>query len=180
MKIISTILICCVTLLLFNNSPLAQNQDTQKKELVQLTVEQRWQRSSWLLDVMMIAGINQAKSRGNTAKNYAEFLADLYAPGWEGITQPWGMFRAMHRNSQITPGFEMEILKESENAITFRFNRAYKSRFGDDGLSYGVSIKEYEEMLKVFHGAVATHLGFNYNQRLDGDWNVITIRNKKR
>jgi hypothetical protein len=74
----------------------------------------------------------------------------------------------------------MEILKESENAITFRFNRAYKSRFGDDGLSYGVSIKEYEEMLKVFHGAVATHLGFNYNQRLDGDWNVITIRNKKR
>ena len=180
MKRISTILICCVTLILFNNSTLAQNQDTQKKELVQLTVEQRWQRSSWLLDVFMIAGINQAKSRGNPAKNYAEFLADLYAPGWEGITQPWGMFRAMHRNSQITPGFEMEILKESENAITFRFNRAYKSRFGDDGLSYGVSIKEYEEMLKVFYGAVATHLGFNYNQRLDGDWNVITIRNKKR
>ena len=178
MKQISMIAVCCFTCMLSIGLTPAQAQNEEKKEPVQLTVEQRWQRSSWMVDVMMATGINQAKSMGNTAKDWGEFIGELYAPSWEGVTSPWGMFRGMHINSQLIPGFEMEILKESKSAVTFRFNRAYKSRFGDDGALFGVSLKEYEEALKVFHTHVAAHLGFSYDQRLEGDWNVITIDNK--
>ena len=179
MKQILMIAVCCFTSMLTIGLTPAQAQNNEKKELVQLTVEQRWQRSSWLFDLVTIAGINHAKSMGKTAKDYGKFIGELFSPSWEGVTTPWGMIRGMHRNNQLTPGCEMEILKESKNAITVRFNRAYKSRFEDDGLSYGVSLKEFEQSMKVFHTTVAEHLGFSYNQRLEGDWNVITIKKKK-
>ena len=178
MKKIKLMIIAFLPLL--TTAVLAQDQNNEKKPLPELTLEQKWQRSNWLVDVMMITGINQAKSHGNTVKNWGEFMGELLAPGWEGIKTPWDMLRAMYRNYQLTPGFEMQMIKESNDAVTFRFNRPYKSRFGDSGEVYGVSVKEYEKGLEVFHTYVANHLGFNYSQRLDRDWNVISIRNKKR
>ena len=173
-------LIIIFLLPLLTNMVLAQEQNNEKKPLPELTIEQKWQRSNWMVDVMMITGINQAKSNGNTVKYWGEFIGELFAPGWEGIKTPWGMLRGMYRNYQLNPGFEMKMIKESNDAVTFRFNRPYKSRFGDSGEAYGVSLKEYEKAMEVFHTYVANHLGFNYSQRLDGDWNVISIRNKKR
>jgi hypothetical protein len=41
MKKISIMLICCTTFVLFSDSALAQDQNTEKEDLVQLTVEER-------------------------------------------------------------------------------------------------------------------------------------------
>ena len=173
-------LITFAILPLLTNVALSQEQNNQKRPLSEFTVEQKWQRSNWLVDVFMVAGINQAKSNGKTVKYWGEFMGALFAPSWEGVKTPWGLLRGMYGNYQLTPGFEMEMIKESNDAVTFRFNRPYKSRFDDSGKLFGVSLKEYEKGLEVFHTYIANHLGFNYSQRLDGDWNVISIRNKKR
>ena len=45
---------------LLSNVALSQEQNNEKRPLPELTVEQKWQRSNWLVDVMMITGINQA------------------------------------------------------------------------------------------------------------------------
>jgi len=179
MKKLSSILIASLTFMLLTESAHSQDQKTQKKDLVQLTVDQQWKRSIWLFDSIQIAAIRHAKSLGETAEDYGKFVGELFAPSWEGVTSPWGMIRGMHRNYQLWPDFEMEITKESENAVTARFNRPYINRFGDDGTSYDVSLSEYEMTFKVFHKTVASHLGFDYKQLLDGDWHVITISRKK-
>ena len=179
MKKLSSILFASLTLILLIEIAHSQPQKTQKKDLVQLTVEQQWKRSIWLFDSIQIAAISHAKSLGQSAEDYGKFVGELFAPSWEGVTSPWGMIRGMHRNYQLWPDFEMEIIQESDNAVKARFNRPYIIRFGDDGTVYDVSLSEYEKIFKVFHQTVASHLGFDYKQNLDGDWNVITISRKK-
>ena len=105
---------------LLTNVAISQEQNNEKRPLPELTIEQKWQRSNWLVDVMMVTGINQAKSNGNTVKYWGEFIGELFAPGWEGVKTPWDMLRGMYRNYQLTPGFEMEMIKESNDAVTFR------------------------------------------------------------
>ena len=179
MKKLSSILIVSLTLILIVDTAQSQSQKTQEEALVQLTVEQQWKRSIWLFDSIQIAAIRHAKSLGQSAEDYGKFVGELFAPSWEGVSSPWGMIRGMHRNYQLWPDFEMEIIEESDNAVKARFNRPYIIRFGEDGTAYDVSLSEYEMIFKVFHQTVASHLGFDYKQNLDGDWNVIAISRKK-
>ena len=63
-KLLLVILTVCFILSIFSINALAQEKDIQKKDLIQLTIEQRWKRSNYLIDVVMIACVKYAKSMG--------------------------------------------------------------------------------------------------------------------
>ena len=74
MKKLSSIFIISFTLILLIETAHSQAQKTQKKDLVQLSIEQQWKRSIWLFDSVQIAAIRHVKSLGNSAGDYGTFV----------------------------------------------------------------------------------------------------------
>lgn len=169
-----TILGAIIAVLLIAD-PLAAQQEGQALELPELTMEQRWERTAWTLDILLCAKIADWKAQGKTADDYGRHMAEVFGPGWQGVGSPAQMMTAMYRNYMMYPGFEFELVSQSESAVTGRFSRAYNEHFGEDGELYGATIEEVERAMEVFHTLVAESLGFEYEQKTDGEWIVISI-----
>ena len=155
--------------------PLAAQQEGQALELPELTMEQRWERTAWSLDLLFCVSIADWKAQGKTAEDYGRHMVEVVGPGWQGVENPAQMMRAMYRNNMMWPGFEFELVSQSESAVTGRFSRAYKVHFGEDGELYGTTMEEYERAMKVFHTLIAESLGFEYEQKPDGERIIISI-----
>jgi len=54
----------------------------QEVELSTYTNDQRWERAASQFAVSGVAAIAYAKTMGQSVQEYAETVADLFAPGW--------------------------------------------------------------------------------------------------
>lgn len=160
--------------LLFFAIPLAVH--AQDIELSTYTPEQRWERAASQVGAAMVGAIAYAKSRGESAEAWGQAVADIFAPGWgEAGSGTLGIVQGMHRNYSLWPDCEFEIVTQSETSITVRANHPWEGFFGEDQVSYGVTLEEFGEAFQVFNSRLSEHLGLGYESWEEDGWQYMTF-----
>lgn len=171
--IIGTILI----IFLFSSTIIAQEKK-QKVEVPQLTIEQKWKRAIYNATSILIASIAYAKSQGKSPSHCGKYMGELFATGWGEVNGVTGFIEAMHWNWQMWEDFQIEVLEESENF--------YKAKIKGIGEKYvtgwpeaGVTLNEYYNCMGQLMNQITKSLGLEYKQKVEGDWIVFTVKEKK-
>lgn len=166
-----------LVLFLFSGTIIAQEKK-QKVEAPQLTVEQKWKRAMYNLTMIFIASIAYAKSQGKSPSHYGNYMGELFATSWEGVKGVTEFIEAMHWNWQMWEDFQIEVLEESENF--------YKAKIKGIGEKYvtkwseaGVTLNEYYDCWEQLMMPITNYLGLEYKQKVEGDWMVFTVTEKK-
>ena len=176
MKKIKILIVVIATVLVTSLG--AQQQAAQ--ELPTYTTEQRWERASSQLTVILVAGIAYAKSIGQSPEEYGEFLGNLFAPGWgEPGSGSVKIIRGVRRNYLMWPEAEFEITESTELSVTARTNRPWAKYFGEDHTWYGVTLDEFDACLHVFNRQLAEYLGLQYQEQIKDGWLYITFSKMK-
>jgi hypothetical protein len=147
-------------------------------DIPQRTDQERWNRSATFMFLGNVMVIAFGKSQGMSIEAIGDWLGKQYAPGWSSNMTPRGLFLGFHRNIMASPTAIVEILAATENELTFRSHRDYLRLFGDRGISYGVTVQEYEQVGMMIDKAIAEHGGLQIEEKIDGMWWVMTVRKK--
>ncbi len=147
-------------------------------DIPQRTDQERWSRSATFMFLGHVMVIAFGKSQGMPIEAIGDWLGKQYAPGWSSNMTPRGLFLGFHRNIMASPTAIVEVLAATENEITFRSHRDYLRIFGDRGISYGVTVQEYEQASMIIDKAIAEHGGLKIEEKIDGMWWIITISKK--
>lgn len=150
-----------------------------KIDIPQRTDQERWNRAAWFVDLGYVMLIAFGKSKGMTVEEIGDWLGKQYAPGWSGNMTPQGLFLGFHRNIMVNPRAIVEVTAATENEITFRSHRAYVPYFGEKGISYGVTVQEFEKVGMIINKAIADHAGVQIEEKIDGMWTIFTFSKKK-
>ena len=149
-------------------------------ELPTYTPEQCWERTSSQLTVSFVGAIAYAKSLEQSAEQYGEYLAKLFAPSWgEQGSGTLNIIRGVHRNFMMWTESEFEIIESSDVSITARSNRPWAKYFGENKTLYGVTLEEFETCFGVFNRLVAEYLGLGYKDEVKEGWLYMTFSIKK-
>lgn len=157
-----------------------RQQDKPPVTVPAYTDQQRWNRARFHIVSFIVAGIAHAKARGESAEQYGRFLGDLFGPGWGPINTgyPIRVARATLFNFAAMPGSEAHIAEASDTSATVQYRRTHVQQFGAERQISGVTLDEYDRALRATHERIAGHLGLRYDERVDGDWNVATVRGR--
>lgn len=155
-------------------------QAQESYELPTYTDAQRWNRAATLLTAVMVGNIRSGKEAGMTAEEGGRAGARVFGPphGWNGADTPMRLFRGMYRNWMSHPDQRCDVLEAGERLVRARCSRPYAAFFGDEGASYGVTLREYEEHGMAFGSAIADHHGMDWEQSVEGGDLLITIRKR--
>ena len=174
-KLIILIILISVTL---GTSLTGQQQ--AETELPTYTPEQCWERASNQLTVSFVAAISYAKSLGQSAEQYGEYMAKLFMPSWgEPGSGTVNIIRGVRWNLLMWTKSEFEITESSDVAVTGRSNRPWARYFGEDKTWYGVTLEEFETSFRVFNRLLAEYLGLEYKDEIKDDWFYMTFSQKK-
>ena len=113
-------------------------------DLPEYTPQQRWERAALQATVLIVAGIAYAKSKGQSAEEYGEFLAEVFAPGWgepnSGLSEISRMSSIpAGQGSNSGPGMGSHwrslsrYFESSMNALPITWDFATKSRLRESG-----------------------------------------------
>ena len=142
---------------------------------------QRWNRVAFHAVNFLVTGIAHAKARGERAEDYGRFIGgERFAPtaGAPNTGYALRMARAIFRNLGAFPGSEAQIVSASDTSATVRYRRFHVQQFGQERQLFGVTLDEYDRANAAIHQRMAEYLGLRYEERVDGDWNVVTIRGR--
>jgi hypothetical protein len=141
------------------------------------TEEQRWTRMAQMGTLGMVAAMAYAKDRGATLEEFGRWWGDFFAPSWgqPGSYGPFEVMRGMRRNFLSWPGMEVEVLSQSEAAVTARVNRPWTPYFGATGTWYGVTLEDYDRLSSMFMQRIADYHGLAFEERRDGEWQILTF-----
>ncbi|MCX6029174.1 MAG: hypothetical protein NT169_07700 [Chloroflexi bacterium] len=155
--------------------------DKKTIELPRLTLEQKWQTAEENLIYFVVSGIAFAKSMGKSPEDFGTFAGVIaVTPSWgkdEG-KGPQALVAGISRNKQQFRDFQLEILSESETMV-----EAKMKGFGENDVRHwlepGVTVDDYLRFFDRKWIAIADHLGLEYKQRVEGDWIVFTVTEKR-
>ncbi|HDZ25968.1 hypothetical protein LCGC14_0447590 [marine sediment metagenome] len=150
----------------------------QKVEAPQLTVEQKWKRAMSNLNAIFIASIAYAKSQGKSPSHYGKYMGELFATSWEGVKGVTDFIEAMHWNWQMWEDFQIEVLEESENFYKAKI-KGIGEKYITEGSEAGVTLNEYYDCWEQLMMPITNYLGLEYKQKIEGDWIVFTVKEKK-
>ena len=88
------------------------------------------------------------------------------------------VMRGMHGNWMSWPNAKVEVVETSDRSVTARFSRPYASHFGDDGMLYDCSIKEFERVMELVQQEIADYLDLRHERHQDDDWITVTLTKK--
>jgi hypothetical protein len=163
--------------LLFSGLSLMAQQ--AKIEIPQRTDQERWNRSAFFGHLGNVVLIAFGKSKGMTVEEIGDWEGKQYAPGWSINMTPQDLFNGFHRNIMAAPTAIVEVTAATKDEITFRTHRTYLQYFGDKGISYGVTVAEFEKVRMVINKAIAEHGGLQIEEKIDGMWWITTVSKKK-
>ena len=140
----------------------------------------RWNRAGTLFIAALVGDLVKSKEQGMSAAESGRASAKVFGPpnGWNRSDTPFVLFRGMYYNWMSHPDQTCELLEAGENLVRARCNRPYLGYFGTSGESYGVTVAQYEEMGLNFAATIADYHGMDWQQRVDGDDVMITIRKR--
>lgn len=149
-------------------------------ELPTYTDSVRWNRAATLLIAVLVGDIAKAKANGMTGADAARASAELFGPprGWTRANTPFVLFRGMYFNWMSHPEQTCTLIEASETIVRARCNRPWVTFFGESGENYGVTVADYEEAILAFGTAIANHHGMDWEQRIEGESLLITIRKR--
>lgn len=144
------------------------------------TAEEKWTRSVYMIDYLMMSHIAYAKSLGQAPDQLAEWMIGYGSPTWgaPGSRTIASFVRGMFRNYNLYSNLEFEILSESESEVRGRMNSPYAVRFGETGESNGVTLRDYQQLWCLFYEGIANYLGFNMTHEVGGEWITFTVRTR--
>ena len=155
------------------------NVQAQEIDLPEYTTDQRWDRANRFGVNGIVTLIALGKDQGMTVSEIGEFTGAFYVQGWaKGPREPSAALIAFYRNHMVSPTARIEVLEASENAVTARLNRPYLLIFGDDMSHYGVTVEEYDEVMRITQGMISDWIGLDLEQRIEGDWSYLTFRKR--
>lgn len=140
-----------------------------------LTTDQRWSRAAQFADINFLVAVGFLKQRG-LLDDFVEHMERVYPPTWRNARAPADLMRGMYRNYASYPNLEFEVLEVGDERVRYRSNRPWERMFqarGDE--VYGARATDVERAMERVSRAIATHLGFHWEQRNEGDWTVVTI-----
>jgi hypothetical protein len=73
--------------------------------------------------------------------------------------------------------FKMEILKQTDTSIEARMN-IFGKRWMKVFSESGVTDDEYIRFLGAHNASLAEYIGFDYEQKFEGDWIYFTVSEK--
>lgn len=146
-------------------------------QLFPYTAEQRWARNANMLDVSFAVLLAHGKKSGQTPDDIAQFLAETFKEGWGAPNsgEAVRVFRGMYRNWMMWPGSSVDVIAATDTSVTARTSRPYVASFGTTKSLYGVTLDEYEQMMRSFNRRIAEHLGLRYTDRVESDNLVFTV-----
>jgi hypothetical protein len=170
----------CVVVFILSFSILAQEKKEQSIELPQLNLEQKLDRSVRNTISRDIVSIAFAKSMGKTPEDYGKFIGGLTAFFWADIKGkgPVPFVQYWYRFLQTDRYSKMEILSVSKTSVKAKmtvYGETYIRALAD----LGVTIDEYASYYGKYTEILADSLGLEYKQKLEGDWIVFTVTEKK-
>jgi hypothetical protein len=175
-----TILRAILVVFIFSGTMFAQEMEKKKIELPKLTLEQKWNRAELNFMSTIVGSIGYIKSLGKTAGDYGKALGEFVAPSWKGgIGKGVSYFiQGMYRNWQIFKNFQMEILDESESSFKAKIKGVGES-YIESGSEIGATKDDLYDCWNGVLKEIADYLGLIYEQKIEGDWIVFTVTEKK-
>lgn len=140
----------------------------------------RWERAATLVVALLVGDIAKAKAAGMTPADAGRADAKLFGPpnGWAKANTPFVLLRGMYSNWMSYPHQSCTLLEANERIARASCNRPYVVYFGATGQSMGVTVAEFEEANLAFERGIADYHGMHWEQHLEGDALVITIRKR--
>lgn len=166
-----------LAILILSSFAYPQERADQTIDLPQETLEYKVERGvinslSWIF-----AGIAYAKTKGDTPEDFARYGQTLWGSYWEdldikGFVQKW------HRIFSPDFHFKMEILSESDSSAETRMT-IFARRCAKTFAASGVTEAEYVRFIGACIASMAEYRGWDYRQKLEGDWLYFTVSAKK-
>ena len=166
-----------IAILIIISMAIPQEQIKTPIELPQKTLEYKVERGvintlSWIY-----AGITYAKSKGDTPEDFARYGLNAWGSYWkdldlEGFIQKW------HRIFSTDFHFKMDILSATENSVEAKMT-IFARRCAETFAVSGVTEDEYVRFICSSISSMAEFLGWDYKQKLDGEWLYFTVSEKE-
>ncbi|MGD8538386.1 MAG: hypothetical protein PVI66_06695 [Candidatus Aminicenantes bacterium] len=166
-----------LTILILSSIVLSQEQTKQTIDLPQKTLEYKVERGvintlSWIF-----AGIAYAKSKGDTPEDFARYGLKAWGSYWDDLdikayVQKW------HRIFSTDFHFKMEILSATENSVEAKMT-IFARRCAETFAVSGVTEDEYIRFICTSIASMAQYLGWDYKQKLEGEWLYFTVSEKE-
>jgi hypothetical protein len=149
----------------------------QTPQWPEYTQEQRWSRAALMSTLGAVSALAYAKARGTSLEQFGRWWGDMFAPSWgePGSYGPFEVMRGMRRNFLCYPDMEVEILSQSESAVSARLNRPWVAHFDDQRALYGVSLEEFDTLQSMFMRRVADYHGLAFEERREGERLIVTF-----
>ena len=147
----------------------------QQVSLPEYTMEQRWERLGFLMVGMQAAAIALGESNGMTPDEVGKFIGEFFSTSWLGGAEASQYLTGLYRNFMAMPGATAEVVSATPTGVTARFNRPGARKYGPGGRVMGVSGEQIEAMNVVIDEVIADWVGVSFEQRQDGDFNVVTL-----
>ncbi len=171
------IVFICLGILVLSSATFPQEQREISIELPQKTLEYKVERGvintlSWIF-----AGIAYAKSKGDTPEDFARYGLNAWGSYWkdldlEAFIQKW------HRIFSTDFHFKMDILSATENSVEAKMT-IFARRCAETFAVSGVTEEEYVRFICSSISSMAEFLGWDYKQKIDGEWLYFTVSERK-
>jgi hypothetical protein len=84
----------------------------------------------------------------------------------------------MHWNWQIWADFQIEVLEESEDFYKAKI-KGIGEKYVTEWSEAGVTLNEYYDCWEQLMMSITNYLSLEYKQKVEGDWIVFTVKEKK-
>jgi hypothetical protein len=170
-------LVLPLTVLFFLLGSFGFSQESQKlkKQLTDYSIEDKQSWAVWRTDYYICTGIAFAKSLGMTANDFTAFVGSKHNITSPNDTSINAVVRTLHLLITNYPKGQFEIITESNSSVSMKWNRPYKSYFGEEPI-LGVTIEEFEAFL-YGHAAIMTKrigINFKYDIKVDTVFGTLT------
>jgi hypothetical protein len=142
------------------------------------TNDQRWGRLAFLNLSAFVTEVALGKSRGMTVEDIGKWLGDYYTATWAGGLDARQFAISMRLNVMGHPASRVELPTFTDSLVVMRLNTPELADFGPDRRLRELTLDEYRTVLRHINQRIADHVGVALEQRYDGDWLVLTMRNR--
>lgn len=146
--------------------------------LPEYTNDQRWGRLAALDLSSFVAEISLGKSKGMTADQIGEWLGEHYTTTWTGGLDARQLATSFRWNALSHPAAKVEMTTFTDSLVVMRSFATELAGFGPRREIRGVTLEEYRKIFAHINRIIADYVGVALEQRYDGDWLVLTMRNK--
>lgn len=150
----------------------------QEFKIPELTLEQKHNRTLYLANGNIIAGIAYAKTAGTSIDYYANYIGDLYKLTWNKEDGFEGFVKGSLYNWENwcrASDPPMEILEQNENKVVFKSKNTLEELF-ENGPLFDVSYDELFTWYKIVHQRIGEYLGAGFEmEEIDGEWIKMTF-----